>query len=772
MNNANILVKDEEIDRYQESLQAYLGQQMDADRFTATRLQQGIYGQRQEGVNMVRCKIPGGNLTPEQLIAIADVLEQYVQHDVVHISTRQNFQIHYVPLGDTPAVIRRLGKAGLTTREACGNTVRNITAGPLTGLCAHEYVDITTHLDAAVVYFLRHPLTQHLPRKFKISFSGCECDPAQGMLHDLGVVAAKRGGRFGFRIVAGGGLGHKPHEAITVEEFIEEKDLLPCMEAIISLHHRYSDRKKRAKARIKFLVDRFGPEGFIEKYQEEYARTKAAFVDNPYPQGEWADTEGATGEACSAGAPRQVIAQKQPGLYVFPIGIHIGDINAAQLRGIAKLMEEEGLAQLRTTQDQNLILINVPEARIKTIRERLAALDLREPQTGEDVVACPGTSTCRLGITSSKILGAKFHGAMESLRVRVSGCHNGCAQPEMGDIGVYGEGKRLHGKLIPHYQTYFGGDGRTGGGLAFKGPSIPAARIEQAVHRVRETYNEDHERAESFFQWTRRHGKEYFTELLADLTIITADDIPLVLHDHGDNQAFKVLQLGGGECAGAAQELVSANFSEAAYERNTRNAFASHSKFKEAFECAEAILRLVALSLAFVSGQNKTDDVLEIARLLQEAQPEHAHLGKKLAELSQRLSELKTQFDAPAFASLMKELDDWTTQAAQACQTLDGQLDLSLSIPVQTTSVAMPAAAPVDLSTYGCPVHYMKARLELGKISVGDAIEFILESGESTEQVSASLRKDGHSILSVENGGGTTRVRVRKAEAAIEQNTA
>ncbi len=210
------LASNEEINLFDKALQDYQGQSMDADRFTAARLQMGIYGQRQEGVNMVRIKLPGGRLSAPQLTAIADMLEKYARHDVVHITTRQDIQMHYVPLENTPDVLRHLATVGLTTREACGNTIRNVTACSLSGVCPRQHVDINRHLDGAVQHFLRNPLTQQMPRKFKISFSACESDCAQGMMHDMGIIAVRNGARFGFKVLAGGGLGHKPHEAIVV----------------------------------------------------------------------------------------------------------------------------------------------------------------------------------------------------------------------------------------------------------------------------------------------------------------------------------------------------------------------------------------------------------------------------------------------------------------------------------------------------------------------------------------------------------------------------
>src|SRR5262245_42450811 len=444
-----------EIEQYERDLQSFRNLQIDADRFTAIRLQMGCYGQRQEGVNMLRVKIPGGRLRPNQLRAIGDVLERHSRREVAHVTTRQDIQLHHVPLEKTPEAMRDLASAGLTTREACGNTIRNVTACPLAGVCSKEHTDVNHHLQTAVRHFLRNPLNQQLPRKFKISFSGCESDCAQGMIHDLGIVAVQRveadgTRRFGFKVLAGGGLGHKPHEAILIETFIEERELLIAMEAVVTLHNKYSDRTKRAKSRIKFLVDRFGPEGFVERYREEFARIKEAYGEREFPPGEWRGDAG--GPVPGSGAPRRVFAPKQSGFSVFPVALPIGNLTAAQLRGVASIAEDRGLTDLRTTQDQNLMFLDVPDTMVAELQADLRKLGLDVPRVGDNVVACPGTSTCRLGITSSTILGPKLDGGEHDLRVRVSGCHNGCAQPESGDIGVYGEGRRLHGKLIPHYQ--------------------------------------------------------------------------------------------------------------------------------------------------------------------------------------------------------------------------------------------------------------------------------------------------------------------------------
>jgi sulfite reductase (NADPH) hemoprotein beta-component len=669
----------EEIDQFGAAVGSFLDGGMDPDKFTAVRLQMGVYGQRQEGVHMIRVKVPGGRLSAEQLRGAAEVVERYSQNGVAHITTRQDLQIYYVPLAETPAALGALASFGLTTREACGNTIRNITACPLAGVCPKEHVDVTRFVDGAVRHFLRNPLNQQMPRKFKISFSGCEADCAQGLLHDLAVVAVRDGDRFGFKVLAGGGLGHKPHEAIVVEPFVEERELLMVMEAIVALHNRYSDRVKRAKARIKFLVDRFGVEGFLEKYREELAHTRAGLADRPYPTGDWQAGTGT--EAPGPGAPRRVFPQKQTGLVVVPVAVPLGDLRAAHLRAWADLLDEHDLPEIRTTQDQNLMLPNVPTAKVEGVRRAIRAIGFDLPQAGDNVVACPGTSTCRLGITSSTLVAPKLGGSDGDLRIRVSGCHNGCAQPETGDIGIYGEGKRLHGKLVPHYQTYFGGSGVGGGRLAIKGPSVPTQRVEAAIERAQQAYATDRADGEGFFDWAHRKGQEYLRQLLADLTQVEAYEVANLARDHGDTADFRVLQLGGGECAGASQVTAGANFYEAAHEREYRDALFFQRKYADAAKCAEAITRSVAQALAQIAGGRKHDDLKVLAAEIAERVPEHAGLASQLAMFADVLAQPEEAMNEVAVAPLFRALDEWTLAVADYCLKREPTLDLTGALP-------------------------------------------------------------------------------------------
>lgn len=717
MSSNNIWIDPEELVRYGGAVGARLRGELDEERFMAIRLQQGIYGQRQEGVNMIRIKLPGGRISPAQLRTVADVLAQHSKEEIASVTTRQDLQLHTIPLGETPEALEKLASQGLTSREACGNTVRNITACPLAGVCPKEHADVLPTVNAVAQRFLRHPLTQHLPRKFKMSFSGCESDCAQGLFHDLAVVAVKREGEFGFKVLAAGGLGHKPRQAIVVEDFIAEEALLPVIEAVLALHHRHSDRNKRARARLKFLLERLGEQEFLQKYREELKRTRQVYASDSLPVVRWGvqwteavDTKPGSDSdvAISAmGAPRKVLEQKQAGYFVLPVSLSLGDLSAREMWGIASALEKRGLHDVRATQDQNLMIVDVPHSELESLRTELAELGLQPPVTGDDVVSCPGTWTCRLGITASRKLTEKLSGSASDLRIRVSGCHNGCAQPTVGDIGLHGEGRRLYGKLIPHYRMHFGGDGRMSGAIAIKGPEVPVVRAPQAVQRVQQAYHESRAGNELFGHWARRQSADYFKLLLEDLTQVTALDVPALIKDVGEDDDFRVLNLGGGECMGAAQENVSAHFSEARHEHEYRRVFWLAKKFDQALDCAEAIARLVAKSLLEVAGEKSTaDDLAEIAARVADLFADEPHLVESLQVFVAEIERLRAHEDevqlATEFERFMHAQDVWMVLAAGLCQARDPRLVLDEYLPeINTQALSMQTETPLERNSTG-----------------------------------------------------------------------
>jgi sulfite reductase (NADPH) hemoprotein beta-component len=680
-----------EIDRFEAAIAAFRAGAIPEDRFTSARLQLGCYGQRQAGVNMLRVKAPGGKLDPGKFDAIAEVVETWSQADQAHVTTRESIQVHSVPLEDAPKAMRVLAGAGLTTREACNNTVRNITACGMAGACALEHTDVNQHLDRAVVHFMRNPLTQQLPRKFKISFSGCERDCAQGLLHDLGVVATRNAaGEPGFRLLAGGGLGHKPREAIVVRAFVPEAELFAAMEAVIELHEKHSDRTKRAKSRIKFLVERFGAEGFVARFDEAFERSRAAHAASPLPPQQWRTP--VVGKAPGPGAPREPLAQRQPGLVAVPVSVPLGHLPADQLRALAALMRSHGLDDIRTSQDQNLVIRNVPQSRVADLVAGLDAIGLGVPKAGDNVVAGPGTSPCRLGITASQPLGARLTGGAHDLRIRVSGCHNGCAQPETGDIGVFGEGNRIHGRLIPHYQIYLGGDGMAGGRIGRKGPSVPVARIEAAIERIAKAYDAGRVSGQAFVAWAHAQADDYFATLLADLVEVREEDLESVLRDVDGESDFKVAQLGGGECAGVSQVFIGAAFYAAGHERRYRDAFRAQGRLVDATACAAATLRLLGQGINDLVNPAASFRVRKVLTDLRDlAQAIDGKVPDDVAQPFARFAASLSADIAPADVdALFAEVDAWTLAAARFCVERDPQLDIQGALP--KARVAAPIA--------------------------------------------------------------------------------
>jgi sulfite reductase (NADPH) hemoprotein beta-component len=394
------------------------------------------------------------------------------------------------------------------------------------------------------------------------------------------------------------------------------------------------------------------------------------------------------GKAPGPGAPREPLEQRQRGLVAVPVSVGLGHLPADQLRALSALMRSHGLDDIRTTQDQNLVIRNVPRARVADVVAGLDAIGLGTPKAGDNVVACPGTSTCRLGITASQPLGARLTGTAHDLRVRVSGCHNGCAQPETGDIGIYGEGSRMHGRLVPHYQLYLGGDGMAGGRLARKGPSVPVARIESAIDRIVTTWEGQRNAEQKFFDWVHAQADDYFKTLLADLVEVKEDELESVLRDVDGEVDFKVAQLGGGECAGVSQVFIGAAFYAAGHERRYRDAFRAQGRIVEAAACAAGTLRLIGQGIndivnpaASFRVRKVLTDLNDLAAALEGKTPEA--LSREFARFAPLLNDEGAKPDDPD--ALFAAIDAWVIDAAAYCIERDPQLDLAGALPVRAS---------------------------------------------------------------------------------------
>ncbi len=635
--------------------------------FAETRLRRGVYGQRYDNgqrhdgtrvqklklasgnltkgpetvwdaPGMMRIKIPFGGVTPEQMEVLADLSEEYAD-GVSHVTTRQDIQFHFVHIDDTPSLMRRLGAVGITTREACGNAVRNVTACPIAGVCRDETFDVTPYAKACSKFLLGHPDTQDFGRKFKVAFSGCkEHACALTSMHDMGAIARKKivngEERRGFEFYVGGGLGAVPHKAKLFDEFLPQEELLPMTQAILRVFARLGEKRNRARARIKFLVANKGIDEFRRIVLEE--RQKLT------PDPRWTDFLSRVNERTEVplkqgvglnGAQRpegfdawyatNVYHQKQPGYVVATVTLPMGDITASQIRGLADIARRYVKDTVRTTVEQNLVYRWVSEADLPEFYRALSAIGLGEANAGTivDVTACPGTDTCKLGIASSRGLARELRTrlsekslqldvAVKDLRIKVSGCFNSCGQHHIADLGFYGISRNINGYTVPHFQVMLGGKWKENAGTyGLAVGAVPSKRIPEVVMRVTERYIQDRLKSESFQDFISRIGKKEVKAMLEDLTKIPSHDVDASYYsDWGDPREFTLTDMGVGECAG--QVVSQAQFTLAASDREL---FEAHihmdgGDFRKAVQVAYASMLHAAQGLIKTKDSSISED--------------------------------------------------------------------------------------------------------------------------------------------------------------------
>ncbi len=563
-----------DIDEFVEQLRKLERGEMTPDQWRVYRLSRGTYGQRQPDVNMLRIKIPQGVLTAEQTEALADIGDQF-SRGFGHVTTRQNLQFHFVKLDRVPEAMRRLDEVGLTTREACGNTVRNVTACALAGVCRGAPFDVTPYGRAITRFFLRNPICQSLPRKFKIAISGCGDDCAQGAINDIGLLARVVDGQRGFRVRVGGGLSTSPEDAHPLEDFVPVERLLPTLEAIVRVFDRTGNRENKSRARLKYVIRKIGFDGLRAEYEKELAKIVADgrgaipidAPDETPPDAVLRLGAARRSDRAEAGFEEflrtNVVAQRQSGYAAVIARLERGDVTSAQLRGAARLARQFGDGTVRTTNDQNLVFRFVSESSLTALHAELVALGLGRPgaRTIEDVTACPGADTCNLAVTRSRELASAISQRLGEARalvgetaagldVKISGCPNSCGQHHVAAIGFHGTMRRVDGQAVPEYQLHLGG-GIDGAGAQFgrQVVKVPARRVPDAVVRLLELYKKERAADESALAFFRRADAAAIKSAVADLAEFDAATArPEDWLDHGDEAPFKVA-IGQGECA-------------------------------------------------------------------------------------------------------------------------------------------------------------------------------------------------------------------------------
>ncbi len=649
----------EEIETFEAEAMKTLAGDVPSDLFKPFRLQYGIYGQRQPGVQMVRIKIPFGGISSNQFRRVAEIADRYAT-GVSHVTTRQDIQLHFVELKHVPTIMRALAEVGLTTREACANTVRNVTACHLAGVCKGEVFDVTPYAKTVAYHLLRNPLNQSLPRKFKIAFSGCKHDCALTPIHDIGLLAAKQAdGAIGFRMVVGGGLGSAPRVAQLLREFTPMDELIPSIEAVIKVFDTLGNRKNRNKARMKFVIEKLGFDEFKRRWEAAYAAMGYALpkhsplsllqhADEPAqllmpsrPAAANGQGNGNGRHAAGDETPYQmwkrtnVVTQKQPGYATAAIKLFMGDITAEQMLFVADLAERYSNGNLRTTINQNVVIRWIPEGVIADLYDELASRGLADPgaELVEDIIACPGTDTCGLGITSSKGLAralaevfpaGRVPDDLHDVNVKISGCHNSCAQHHISTIDLHGVGKRLGQHVAPHYELHLGGSVNGTAKIGQMIVKLPAKAVPAALTHLIEVYRRERQPNEGLPAFITRAGKNHLKDELIPYTIVPSyEEDPTFYYDWEGEEEFILEDLGPGECAGGALEMIENGILEADQELYQAKLLVDKHQYSVSVNKSYRAVLAAAKALLMTEGLDPASD----AETFQEFERRLAHKG-------------------------------------------------------------------------------------------------------------------------------------------------
>ncbi len=602
------------------------------DKFRSMRLVRGIYGQRQPGVQMIRIKLPFGKMTVRQMLRICDVSDEYAIRNL-HLTTRQDVQIHFVSLEKTPELWAKLEADDITLREACGNTVRNVTASATAGIDPEEPFDVSPHADAMFRYFLRNAISQELGRKFKIAFSSSDRDTGFTFMHDLGFIPKIRVENGtetrGFKVMLGGGLGAQPYLAHVAYEFLEEDKIIPFTEGVVRVFDRYGERNRRHKARLKFLIEELGYETFMELVAQEQAALKHKIF-------QISDLEAGNSHSDGSGnsifqkdetyllssnknydkwLKTNVFEQKQKGFYAVQIKVHLGDLSTEKARLLAPVVEQYAADDIRITVNQGLLLKFVRPENLSAVFEALDAIGLAAPGSDStaDITACPGTDTCNLAISSSTGISAELERVMneeypdlihnQDIKIKISGCMNGCGQHSICQIGFHGSSIKRGAAVLPALQVMLGGgvEGNGVGSIGDKIIKVPSRRGPDVLRWLINDYEANNAEGEYFNNYYRRRGKDYFYQLLKPLANLEKLS-PLDFVDWGRSEDFQTA-IGVGECAGVMIDLVATLL----YESEEKLGWANEAFENQAF--ADSIYHSYASMVSTAKAFLLTKDV-------------------------------------------------------------------------------------------------------------------------------------------------------------------
>jgi len=744
---------------YREAVGKFLLGETKPISFKAYRVPMGIYEQRAAGKFMVRIRIGAGLVLPFQLERIAKLSKTY-GNGIVHVTSRQDIQIHEVNIEDTPDVLEGLLDVGLSARGGGGNTVRNITACPRAGVCPKENFDVAPYAIAAAEYLLQFRSSYNLPRKFKIAFSGCSADCAFASVADLGFFAHVKDGVKGFAVYAGGGLGSNPAVAVKIEDFITDDEVLQVAEAVRRVFDRNGDRSNKHKARLRYVLRRVGEEEFVGLYKTERKQLSEQGLWGSIPQvRDIASRFEAAGCSADGGLDlgQNVLAEKTNGLYTMLLRLNLGDVSADDLVRVGHIAEEFGQGLVRTTQLQNILITSVRRENVEKAMSALQGLSVDVIDNGEpEIVACTGAATCKLGLCLSRGLAdAIQHKLRQSRRsaqrtdatIRISGCPNSCANHYIADIGFQGAAKRVSGKLMPCYDVFAGarvleGDTR----LAERIGTVPAKRIPELL-------------AEAFA--ADATGGPQLEELVQRYSDTASERYPEEYFcDYGSSEPFSLAGRGPGECGAGVMDVMKVDIDEAKAAIKAAAEQQGREKDGSLYRATVAAAR----ALLIIFGLEPTKD-REIFAAFKKYLIEPGWVAPQTQQLLDEAVEWRMG-DIESIGELMPQVEGMVSRIEELFLSLDAGLNFRAQLFADAAGPAKPdtesESRTVDLRGVACPLNFVKAKIELEKTPVGHILQVLLDLGEPARNVPESLAQQGQEVLEIKNNGDHCCLRVRR----------
>ncbi|HAH19653.1 MAG: hypothetical protein A2Y00_01570 [Omnitrophica WOR_2 bacterium GWF2_43_52] len=794
----------DDMEHYANNLQGYLAGEISAAKFRPMRVPRGMYGQRKEKLFMVRVRIIAGKAYVHQLEKLAHCARKYGTGNL-HVTTRQDIQIHNVKIEDTIKAIRELAEVELSPRGGGGNTVRNIMNCPLSGICPKEVFDTSSYSAALSGYLLKNPRNYNLPRKFKIIFDGCPECCALSKINDLGFVAVKKNGARGFKVFSGGGMGFSSMIGFCIEEFIPVGDCVYVSEAVIRVFDKYGERKNRHKARLRFLVERIGKEEFMQRYKEELTQVrqenikplefvsdtdelqkkstagqKDVFNDEGFKEwrAENVFSHRPEGSGLASDSQSHSQSHRQPEYYYAHIRLELGDISSDTLEKLCGLLKKLNKGQIRTTSYQNIIIPYIRQEELGEVYYGLKELGLvsGKAESIEDIVSCTGAATCNLGICNSRGLAAALEAMihkegfnrikeLSELNIKISGCPNSCGQHPIGKISFYGASRRFDNRSVPFYRMLLGGKvGIDDAALAKECAFIPAKDIPNIVRDFLKGYISDKNSNEDFYAYLERRGYQEAADLAKKYEKCPSyAENKEYYFDWGKEEEFSLAGIGPGECGAGVLDMMEADLADAGYSLKAAKEYFDSESLGLITKELYRVLSFSSRSLLVAFGLEPKND-LEALRYFKE----RLVSGGIVSEVFNDITEKAWELNAGSLGKgRLKELYDYAHvllgELKDAYKNMDSAFKFTPKIPApQVKAEESASAVTLNLRGVRCPMNYVQAKVYLENVKIGHVIEICLDEGEPIQNVPVSLKNDGQEILEIKKVDGYYKVLVKK----------